>query len=90
MLGDRTTLYIVVDMAAPAHDSTHASELEIAEAQRTGASEALADSSQTISTLAGGATLGAVVGGPEGAIIGGIIGAAIGGGAAVARHIKGK
>ncbi|HXE44072.1 MAG TPA: hypothetical protein VN635_02630 [Conexibacter sp.] len=77
-------------MAAHAHESMHATDSELAEAQRAGASDALADSSQAISTLAGAATFGAVVGGPEGAIIGGIIGAAIGGGAAVARHIKGK
>jgi len=62
---------------------------EIAEAQRAGASEAIAGSSQTISTLAGGATVGAVIGGPEGAIVGGIVGLAIGGGAALARHFKG-
>lgn len=78
-------------MATPAHGSTratHRPDSEIAAARQAGASEAIVDSSQTISTLAGGATLGAVIGGPEGAIIGGIIGAAIGGGAAVARHIR--
>lgn len=80
-------------MATPTNGSTHAThhpDSEISEARHAGASEAIVDSSQTISTLAGGATLGAVIGGPEGAIIGGILGAAIGGGAAVARHIKGE
>lgn len=82
-------------MASPAQRSAqpgtphHGVDHEIAAARQAGASDVIVDSSQTISSLAGGATLGAVIGGPEGAIIGGIVGIAIGGGAAVARHLKG-
>jgi hypothetical protein len=46
----------------------------------------IADSAQTITTLAGGATIGAVVGGPVGAVVGGVIGAGIGALVAFDRH----